>query len=57
MRCYIVTEHERRVHGSQRDIDSKTGLMDRLIYCEVPQGQREEVKQKFDNIRNQIVTK
>ena len=56
MLSYIVTEHERRVHGSQRDIDSKTGLMDRLIYCEVPQGQREEVKQKFNNIRNEIVT-
>ena len=56
MLSYIVTEHERRVHGSQRDIDSKTGLMDRLIYCEVPQGQREEVKQKFNNIRNEIIT-
>jgi hypothetical protein len=56
MLSYIVTEHERRVHGSQRDIDSKTGLKDRLIYCEVPQGQREEVKQKFNNIRNEIIT-
>ena len=53
----IVTEHGGRVHGSQRDRDSKTGLMDLLVYYEVPQGQREEVKQKFDNIRNQIVTK
>ena len=56
MLSYIVTEHGRRVHGSQRDIDSKTGLMDLLIYYEVPQGQREEVKQKFNNIRNEIVT-
>jgi hypothetical protein len=31
-------------------------LMDRLIDCEVPQGQREEVKQKFNNIRNEIIT-
>jgi hypothetical protein len=52
----IVTEHGRRVHSSQRDIDSKTGLMDLIIYYEVPQGQREEVKQKFNNIRNEIVT-
>ena len=56
MLSYIVTEHGRRVHDSQRDIDSKTGLMDLLIYYEVPQGQREEVKQKFNNIRNEIVT-
>ena len=56
MLSYIVTEHGRRVHGSQRDIDSKTGLMDLLIYYEVPQGQREEVKQKFNNIRNEIIT-
>ena len=57
MLSYIVTEHGRRVHGSQRDIDSKTGLMmDLLIYYEVSQGQREEVKQKFNNIRNEVVT-
>jgi len=56
MLSYIVTEHGRRVHGSQRDIDSQTGLMDLLIYYEVPQGQREEVKQKFNNIRNEIIT-
>lgn len=53
----IVTEHGGRIHGSQRDRDSKTGLMDLMVYYEVPQAQREEVKQKFDNIRNQIVTK
>ena len=40
---------------AQRDRDSKTGLMDLLIYYEV-QGQREEVKQKFNNIRNEVVT-
>ena len=56
MLSYIVTEHGRRVHGSQRDIDSKTGLMDLLIYYEVPQGQREEIKQKSNNIRNEIIT-
>lgn len=41
---------------AQRDRDSKTGLMDLLIYYEVPQRQREEVKQKFNNIRNEVVT-
>ena len=39
-----------------RDRDSETGLMDLLIYYEVPQRQREEVKQKFNNIRNEVVT-
>jgi hypothetical protein len=56
MLSYIVTEHGIRVHGSQRDIDSKIGLMDLLIYYGVPQGQREEVKQKFYDNRNEIVT-
>ena len=42
-----------KVNGSQRDRDSKTGLIDLLVYYEVPLGQRDEVKQKFDNfVRN-----
>ena len=37
--------------------DPKTGLIDLLVYYEVPFGQREEVKQKFNNFlaRNNIV--
>jgi len=51
----IVTEYNGKVHGSQRDRDPKTGLLDLLVYYEVPLGQREEVKQKFGNIvGNQI---
>jgi hypothetical protein len=49
----LVTEHNGKVHGSQRDRDPKTGLIDLLVYYEVPLGQRDEVKRKFDNmVRN-----
>jgi hypothetical protein len=52
----IVTEHNGKVHGSQRDRDPKTGLIDLLVYYEVPQGQRDEVKRKFDSlVRNHTV--
>jgi hypothetical protein len=46
----IVTEYGGKVHGSQRDRGPKTGLIDLLVYYEVPEGQRDEVKQKFDNL-------
>jgi hypothetical protein len=45
----IVSEHNGKVHGSQRDRDSKTSLIDLLVYYEVPLGMRDEVKQKFNN--------
>jgi hypothetical protein len=45
----IVTEYKGRIHGSQKDRDPKTGLIDLLVYYEVPIGMREEVKQKFNN--------
>jgi hypothetical protein len=32
---------------TQRDGDPKTGLLDLLVYYEVPLGQRDEVKHKF----------
>ena len=51
----IVIEVGGRVHGSQRDRDPKTGLLDLLVYYEVPEGKRDEVKQKFDNTGNQTV--
>jgi hypothetical protein len=46
----IVTEYNGKVHGSQRDRDPKTGLIDLLVYYEVSIGQRDEVKRKFDNM-------
>ncbi len=51
----IVTEAGGKVHGSQRDRDPKTGMLDLMVYYEVPEGQRDKVKRKFDNTRNQMV--
>jgi len=45
----IVSEVNGKVHGSQRDRDPKTGMIDLLVYYEVPEGKREEVKRKFEN--------
>jgi len=46
----IVSEYNGKVHGSQRDRDPKTGLIDLLVYYEVPLGQRDEVKNKFKHV-------
>src|SRR5215208_11317 len=53
----IVTEANGKVHGSQRDRDPKTGVLDLLVYFEVPDGKREECKQRFNNIirNNQVI--
>ena len=45
----IVTEHKGKVHGSQRDRDPKTGLLDLLVYYEVPLGKREQIREEFNN--------
>ena len=45
----VIVEYGGKVHGSQRDRDPKTGLIDLLVYYEVPLGQRDEVKKKFEN--------
>ena len=46
----IVTEYGGKVHGSQRDRDPKTGLIDLLVYYEVPEGKRKEV----DSLRRRL---
>ena len=46
----IVSEYNGKVHGSQRDRDPKTGLIDLLVYYEVPEGHREEVKRRFSSL-------
>ena len=52
----IVSEANGKVHGSQRDRDQKTGLIDLLVYYEVPEGQRDEIKQKFNSfVKNLMV--
>lgn len=53
----IVTEQNGKVHGSQRDRDPKTGVLDLLVYYEVPLGQREEVKRKFNDFVLSIITR
>jgi hypothetical protein len=45
----IISDYNGKVHGSQRDRDPKTGLIDLMVYYEVPEGKREEAKRKFDN--------
>ena len=40
----------------QRDRDPKTGLIDILVYYEVPLGQRDEVKKKFNNYTRNIIS-
>ncbi len=46
----MVRDLGSKVHGSQRgDRESKSGLIDLMVYYEVPQGKREEVKRKFEN--------
>jgi hypothetical protein len=45
----LVTEYKGKVHCSQRDRDPKIGLIDLLVYYEVPLGQRDDVKRKFEN--------
>ena len=43
----VIVEYRGRIHGSQKDRDPKTGLIDLLVYYEVPLGQREEVKESL----------
>jgi hypothetical protein len=44
----LVTEHNGKVHGSQSHIISNNS-MSLVVYYEVPFGQRDEVKRKFEN--------
>ena len=50
----VIVEHGGKVHGSQSHIITNNS-MQLIVYYEVPLGQRDEVKQKFQNlIRNHI---
>jgi hypothetical protein len=51
----IVTEYNGKVHGSQTKRDPKTGHIDLLVYYELPQNEREEVKRKFENFVRTLV--
>ena len=51
----IVSEQNGKVHGSQSH-NVTNNSMKLIVYYEVPLGQREEVKRKFENfVRNNIV--
>lgn len=52
----VIVEYNGRIHGSQKDRDPKTGLIDLLVYYEVFLGQREEVKRKFNDFVLSIIT-
>jgi hypothetical protein len=50
----IVSEYNGKVHGSQSHMISNNS-MSLIVYYEVPEDKRDEVKQKFNNyIRNII---
>ena len=53
----VITEPIGKVQGSQRDRDPKTDLLDLLVYYEVPSGQREEGKRKFNDFVLSIITR
>jgi hypothetical protein len=53
----VITEHIGKVHGSQRDRDPKKDLLDLLVYYEVPSGQREKGKRKFNDFVLSIITR
>jgi hypothetical protein len=47
----LVTEHGGMTHGSQSHIGpNNSTTMSLIVYYEVPLGQREEIKQKFNNL-------
>jgi hypothetical protein len=52
----IVSEYNGKVHGSQSHIVS-ANTISLIVYFEVSEGQREEVKRKFENLvrNNQVV--
>jgi hypothetical protein len=50
-----VKEYNGKVHDSQRNKDPNTGLIDLLVYYEVPHCQKEEVKRKFENFVRNLV--
>ena len=53
----IVIEYHGKVHRSQRDRDPMTGVLDLLVYYEVPLGQREQAKRKFNDFVLSIITR
>ena len=51
----VIVEHGGKVHGSQSHIIANN-LNSLIVYYEVPEGKREEVKRKFENYRRYQIT-
>jgi hypothetical protein len=51
----VIVEHGGKVHGSQSH-NVTNNSMQLIVYYEVPLGQRDEVKQKFDNMIRNLIT-
>ena len=52
----VITEHNGKVHGSQSHILTNNNNLQLIVYYEVPEGQRDEVKHKFrEYIRTNLV--
>ena len=50
----VVTEYNGKVHGSQSTVNGNNVSL--IVYYEVPEGLRNQVKEKFNTIaRNQLV--
>ena len=51
----VIVEYGGKVHGSQSHIIANN-LNSLIVYYEVPEGKREEVKRKFENYRRYQIT-
>ena len=51
----IVTEYGGKVHGSQSHIVETNNSIQLIVYYEVPEGKRDEVKQKLITEKNKII--
>jgi hypothetical protein len=43
----VITEYQGKVHGSQSHINNN--IISLVVYFEVPEGKRDEVKKKFNS--------
>ena len=50
----IVTEMGGKVHGSQSHIVAPNNTLQLIVYYEVPEGKRDEVKNKFENTTTKL---
>ena len=52
----VIVQYGGKVHGSQSHIIANNNSMQLIVYYEVPLGQRDEVKQKFNTItKNNLI--